>query len=84
MATLWGECASYPEVREGVIMACKGAKVSDYGGRSLNISEGSCSFEFDPKDQQRFQEISKWYKKCGATQVQSITQIGGERSVDPN
>lgn len=42
MATLWGDCASWTEVREGVIMAVKGARTSDYGGMSLNISETSC------------------------------------------
>ena len=62
MATLWGECASWKEVQVGVVMAVKGAKVSDYGGKSLNISDSTCQIEFDPKDQLRFREISEWYK----------------------
>lgn len=39
MATLWGPLASSENVEIGKVMAIKGAKVSDYGGKSLNISE---------------------------------------------
>lgn len=39
MATLWGPLASSEKVEVGRVMAVKGAKVSDYGGKSLNISE---------------------------------------------
>lgn len=39
MATLWGPLASSEEIEIGKVIAIKGAKVSDYGGKSLNISE---------------------------------------------
>jgi ssDNA-binding replication factor A large subunit len=39
MATLWGPLASSENIEIGKVMAVKGAKCSDYGGKSLNISE---------------------------------------------
>lgn len=39
MATLWGPLASSDKIQIGTVLAVKGAKVSDYGGKSLNISE---------------------------------------------
>lgn len=38
MATLWGDSALNKDIQTGTIIGVKGAKVSDYGGRSLNIS----------------------------------------------
>lgn len=39
MATLWGDLANNENIQIGTVMACKGAKVSEYGGKSLNMSE---------------------------------------------
>lgn len=50
MATLWGGLASDARVVPGAVLAIKGAKVSDYGGKSLNVSQEQCTMEFDPKD----------------------------------
>lgn len=47
-ATLWGTLASNENVQVGTVMAVKGASVSDYGGRSLNISEDRCHIEYNP------------------------------------
>ena len=74
-ATCWGGLACSDDLREGVVMAVKGAKVSDYGGKSLNISEDGCGIEYDPKMQERTHELIKWwddYKKGGA-QMEQIT-----------
>lgn len=49
MATLWGDLAKNEKVQIGTVMAIKGAKVSDYGGKSLNISDSQCHIEFNPK-----------------------------------
>lgn len=49
MATLWGPLASSEKIEIGTVLAVKGAKVSDYGGKSLNISESQCHIEFNPK-----------------------------------
>jgi ssDNA-binding replication factor A large subunit len=34
--TLWGINATKLEFREGSVLAIRGAKVSDYGGKTLN------------------------------------------------
>lgn len=36
--TIWGEEAARADISVGTILACKNAKVSDYGGKSLNFS----------------------------------------------
>lgn len=53
MATLWGELAKDSDIQPGTVIAVKGAKVSDFGGKSLNISKDTCTMEFDPKDQEK-------------------------------
>jgi len=47
MATLWGDCANNEKLKEGSIIAIKGAKVSDYGGKSLNI-DNNCFMVINP------------------------------------
>lgn len=37
--TLWGKNATKLELSEGRVFAVKGAKVSDYGGKSLNAGD---------------------------------------------
>jgi replication factor A1 len=51
MATLWGEAAALPEVVVGSIIAVKGAKVSEYGGKSVNISSEHAKIVFNPKEE---------------------------------
>ena len=53
MATLWGEASTDRTFTRGMVIACKGAKVSDYGGKSLNISKEGTVIEYDPPDQER-------------------------------
>lgn len=47
-ATLWGEEAGRGDIAEGAIVAFKGAKVSDYGGKSLNLPNGSNAIVVNP------------------------------------
>ena len=47
-ATLWGESASKYNIEVGTVIAVKGAKVSDYGGVSLNIDDNSTHIEINP------------------------------------
>jgi len=47
----------------GTVLACRGAKVSDYGGKSLNIDGASSSIELNPTAEQRYKELTAWYKK---------------------
>jgi hypothetical protein len=65
-------------------MACKGAKVSDYGGKSLNISRGGTIIEMDPADQKQTEVLKRWFSKdyeSGEKKVTAITQSGGESSI---
>jgi replication factor A1 len=39
--TFWGECGDREDITVGSIVAIKGAKVSDYGGVSLNCDDNS-------------------------------------------
>jgi replication factor A1 len=53
MATLWGDISNNEKLQEGAIIAVKGAKVSEYGGKSLNIDSGSV-FLIDPQEEERY------------------------------
>jgi hypothetical protein len=50
----------------GSIVAIKGVKVSDYGGKSLNIDSGSATIVVDPLEEKRFRQIKAWYKNSTA------------------
>jgi len=52
-ATLWGAAAAQ-EFRVGDVLACKAARVSDYGGKSLNL--GDCN-EVNPVGEPRCQAL---------------------------
>jgi hypothetical protein len=47
-------------------MAIKCVKVSDYGGKSLNIDSGSSTIIVDPIEENRFKHIKAWYKNSTA------------------
>jgi hypothetical protein len=48
-------------MQEGQIIAIQGARVSTYGGRSLNIGNDHAKVEFDPTDLEKFHVLKKWY-----------------------
>jgi replication factor A1 len=68
MATFWGEVAQMNGLEIGSILAIKGAKVSEYGGKSLNVSNDS-TLELNPDEQPRYHELYEWYNKGGKTQT---------------
>jgi len=59
MATLWGEMANM-ELGVGSIIAIKAARVSTYGGLSLNIADQS-TVDIDPAGEPRYHELQKWH-----------------------
>ena len=74
--TIWGKTADSFDVREGSVMAFKGVKVSDFGGRSLSLlSSGSMSA--DPDIEEAY-NLKGWYEGSGRTeQFQShATTVG--------
>lgn len=85
MATLWGTLAHARQIIAGTVMAIKGAKVSDYGGKSLNISEQACVIQFNPIDQPRAAELAAWYEQNGKdnSQLKPLTVLGGAGPVEP-
>ena len=75
-ATIWGEGCKDSKYVEGCIIAVKGARVSDYGGKSLNIGDG-CIIEFDPQNVERYQDIKNWYEsQNGKIQTTALTSMG--------
>lgn len=76
-ATIWGENATRGDIQVGSILATKGAKISDYGGKSLNIGD---SLVINPVNDPRYKELSKWYRAqtAGGKEIktQQLTQVG--------
>ena len=52
--SLWSENAIKEDYKAGQTMALKGARVSDYGGKSLNAGPEHSQMFIDPKDQPRY------------------------------
>jgi replication factor A1 len=74
--TIWGKTAESFEVPEGSVMAFKGVKVSDFGGRSLSLLS-SGSMTVDP-DIDEAHILKGWYDGSGRNeQFQShATTVG--------
>lgn len=76
--TLWGKDAESFEQYAGSnpIVAIKGAKVSDFGGRSLSLL-GSSVMQVDPDNLQEAFKLRGWYDKEG--NAENIASISGQR-----
>ena len=82
MSTFWGACALKEGIDVGTILAIKGAKISDYGGKSLNVSD-DCTIQVDPRGEEKYVRIQRWFKESGGT-TQQLTQIGGGQGTGPS
>jgi len=82
--TVWGEQADMP-FREGAIVLLKAAKVSDYGGRSLNTSfSSSLAVGDDARGlHARAAGIEEWYVARGAVAFQSAKALSSDRNSGP-
>ena len=49
-ATLWGSIASDENFEIGNVLVAKGAKVSNYGGKSISLSNDHVKYEINPKN----------------------------------
>ena len=58
IGTFWGETARC-EYKVGDILACSGARVGDFGGKSLNFGDHNL---LNPVGDSRYQEIKEWYE----------------------
>lgn len=84
-ATMWGEICSM-EINQGQIIAVKGAGVSEYGGKSLNLSNDSSLIQVDPEEEPRFHVLKKWYAQFlsgDQKNVEKLTRLG-ESAIDIN
>ena len=70
--TLWGAKAEDPEITQGVILSIKGAKISDYGGKSLTLSAQS-GLEKNPDRPETFR-LQMWYNNTGAAVNHILSQ----------
>lgn len=58
--TLWGGHALNDKLKEGQILAVRGARVSDYGGKSLNAGDENSKIYINI-DHKRTEQLRKWY-----------------------
>lgn len=81
--TLWGNNATKLEFTEGKVFAIKGAKVSDYQGKSLNAGDDTQIF-LNPENK-RTEELTRWYMTKPEA-LNSITQnnLNREGSNNPD
>jgi replication factor A1 len=65
--TLWGEnMVEGVDVRKGDILAIKGARVSDFGGLSLNAADDHATVFINLKSPAAAQ-LRKWFSNSGAS-----------------
>jgi hypothetical protein len=57
---------------EGQVLAVRGAKVSDYGGKTLNIGDDHCSLYLDI-DHLRTRELKQWNKQRNPDSLNSVS-----------
>ena len=60
--TLWGDLSTGFKVKEGDVVVVKGARISDYGGKSLNAAKDHASLHVN-LPLPRGQAILQWYER---------------------
>lgn len=58
--------------QNGQVMAIKGARVSDYNGKTLNSGEEHSQIVIDP-DHKKAKELLRWKKSSSSHQIHSLT-----------
>ncbi|OQV16060.1 Replication protein A 70 kDa DNA-binding subunit [Hypsibius exemplaris] len=81
--TLWGaQAESFDEANTNAVLAIKGVKVSDFGGRTLSAVPG-CDLVVNP-DIPEAHSLRGWFDSAGAgTAAQSISSGGGGSGSTP-
>ncbi len=75
--TLWGTLANIFDLQVGQVLAIKNARVSDFGGKSLNSGDDHASIYIEP-DHNRTFDLQKWYAANGDQGLQSLSGAAGE------
>ena len=73
--SLWGKNATTLPFDEGRVLAIKGAKVSEYGGKSLNAGDEHSQLFLDLAGDKRCDELREWYKSMSLGQLKASTSI---------
>ena len=73
--SLWTGNARLTNYQNGQVMAIKGARVSDYNGRTLNSGEEHSQVIIDP-DHPKAKELQKWKRSSQTHRIHSLsTQV---------
>lgn len=75
-ATLWGNLANMFDLQIGQVFAIKNARVSDYGGKSLNCGDDTSTVYIEP-DHFRTIDLQRWYAANGDSGLQSLSTGAG-------
>lgn len=73
--SLWGANATL-SYEVGQVLALKGARVSDYNGKSLNSGDEHSQVFVNPENK-RAQELRKWWEVSGLKGVQELRSMSG-------
>jgi len=67
----------------GQVLAFKGARISDYGGKSLNAADDHAQCFLEPPHE-RTRQLQHWYKEIGyKTELQPLTMKQGRGDREP-
>ncbi len=80
--TLWGKNATRCEFKEGRVLAIKGAKVSEYGGKSLNAGDEHSQLFLEPPVDKRCEELRRWYDTTSPDQIRAGSSMTASRDVE--
>ena len=58
--TMWSSNAT-ENYHVGQVIAIRGARVSDFLGKSLNSGDGNSQVFLEPKEQERYAILKDWY-----------------------
>ncbi len=57
------------------MLAVKGARVSDYGGKSLNAGDEHSQIFLDPAGDKRCEDLRKWYAAANPEQIKNASSV---------
>ena len=78
VVTLWGDICEKSVLSAGDIIGISGARISDYGGKSLNAASDHADLTINP-NHERARKLSFWYndliQKYGSDAVNKIRSL---------
>ena len=71
--TMWSSNATL-NYQMGKVIAIRGARVSDFQGKSLNSGEGNSCVFLEPKEQERYTQLNEWFKNIPMEEEKTVEQ----------